>query len=303
MNTPLTWCDAIFVINLAKRTDRWEQSRDELRKIGVHYMNDPGSVRFPHVAQTWRFDAYGDLLDHTGKVNGNVGCTNSHRAVLELIAFHRYERALVLEDDFMLRPALRETFAATFHAVTQELPADFRMLYLGGSYGENPKRRHSPHLIETNAVMTTSSYVIGWQQARRMAPHISGIGPIDSLYHRFNKEPGCFMAYPRFFVQRPGFSDLQECMSENVTSMEDAAHEDMLLEGDWIEGKPGGANPITRFVSKVQRREISDPAQLHGTQVIVEGVTYVVTRLQLPPHFPPAPWFRGEPATYHLRLP
>lgn len=300
MNTPANWLNAVFLINLAKRTDRMEQATVEMRKI------DQLNSSVPHwdgIAATFhRFDAYGGLIDHNGKVNGNLGCTNSHRAVLELIAFHRYEKALVIEDDIMLRPSQAETFAANFDAVTRELPDDWKMLYLGGSYGENPKRRYSPHLIETNAVMTTSSYVVGWQQARHMAPHISGIGPIDSLYHRFNKEPGCFMAYPRFFVQRPGYSDLQERDSEHITSMEDAAHEDMLLEGTWENGRPAGHTPAL-FRGKVQRREISEPTQLNGTQVIVEGQLYIVTGIQLPVHFPPHSWFRGEWANYSLRLP
>jgi hypothetical protein len=299
MNTPANWIDAVFLINLAKRTDRLAQANEELAKIGI-----AGCAKYVGGLAKYvtRFDAYGDLRDEDGRVNGNRGCTASHRAVLELIAFHRYERALVLEDDFMLRPAMAETFAHTFNAMTQELPADWRMLYLGGSYGENPKRRHSPHLIETNAVMTTSSYVIGWQQARRMAPHISGIGPIDSLFHRFNKEPGCFMTCPRLFVQRPSYSDLTERMAENVTSMEDAAHEDMLLEGKWETEAPTNGH-TTLFRGKVQRREVSEASQLAGTEVIVEGQLYIVVKAHLPQHLPFAPWFRGEAATYALRLP
>ncbi len=293
MNAPFNWFDAVFLINLAKRQDRLAQAEEQLRAIGL------GGWREPVVN---RFDAYGDLRDDDGRVNGNRGCTASHRGVLELIAFHRYERALVLEDDFMLRPVMKETFTATFNAVTQELPQNWRMLYLGGSYGENPKRRHSHHLIETNAVMTTSSYVLGWQQARKMATHVHGIGPIDSIYHRFNREPGCFMACPRFFVQRQGFSDLQEKETENTTSMEDSAHEDMLLEGKWDKAPPENGHTAL-FVGKVQRREISDPTQLNGTQVIVAGHTYVVAKIELPPHYPPHPWFRGEWCRYYLRLP
>ncbi len=34
--------------------------------------------------------------------NGNMGCTASHRGVLELICHHRWQRTLILEDDFMI---------------------------------------------------------------------------------------------------------------------------------------------------------------------------------------------------------
>lgn len=293
MNTPADWFDAIFIINLARRLDRWMEAMNEANLCQFQWAWEP--------VKTFRVEAYAGLLDHTGKPNGNLGCTNSHRAVLELIAFHQYERALVLEDDFMLRPAIAPDFPQLFDATVRELPADWRMFYLGGSYGENPKGRHSPHLIETNAVMTTSSYCVGWQQARRMAPQIYGVGPIDSLYHRFNREPGCFMASPRFFVQRPSYSDLTERMAENVTSMEDSAHEDMLLEGHW-EVRPDGNLPGT-FHGTVQRREISTVDQLNGTPVIVERQPYIVVSIRLPFHHPPRPWFKGESCLYVLRRP
>ena len=285
MNTITNWCDAVFVINLAKRLDRLEQSICELSKIGVPAGTHPKATRF---------EAYADLIDHNGKPNGNFGCTSSHRALLELIAFHRYNRALVLEDDFMLRPKVEGQLNLIFDAVVRELPDDWRILYLGGSYGENPKRRHSPHLIETNAVMTTSSYIINWRQARHMAPHISGIGPIDSLFHRFNREGGCYMACPRLFVQRPSFSDLTERMAENVTSMEDATHEEMLLDGQ-VEV----LGPRLILNGRLQRRELAAPHDMDGTQVIVEGKLYTILSLQLPQHR--ASWFRDEPVTYILK--
>ncbi len=294
MNTPANWFDAVFVINLASRLDRWRSILRELETLGLNRGQPP---------YLQRFNAYGGLIDHNGKVNGNLGCTSSHRAVLELIAFNRYDRALVLEDDTVIRPSVMGDLFRHFDAITQQLPPDWRMLYLGGSYGENPKRRHSSHLIETNAVMTTSSYVINWRHARRMAPDISGIGPIDSLYHKFNREPGCFMAYPRLFVQAPGYSDLTERQSENTTSMEDEAHEDMLLEGVWDhanEPTEADAQSGGKFLGKVQRREISEPHQLDGTQVIVNGVLYTVVSIQLPAQFPPRPWFRASPCVYNL---
>lgn len=296
MNTPASWFDAVFIINLDRRTDRWAQAQREAEKILL-----PDSLY-------QRFSAYGYLVDETANINGNLGCTTSHRAVLEIIAHHHYERALVLEDDFMLRPKrahekrwdMERDFFGLFDAVTQELPCDWKMLYLGGQYAENPKRRYSPHLIETNGVLTTSSYVVGWKQARHMAPHIQGIGPIDNLYHRFNRERGCFMAFPRFFVQRPGLSDLTGRIDENATAMEDEHHEDMLLEGEWQAGYPaGGAYAV--YKSKLNRRELSDPSQLTGTHQIVDGQLYICTAAQLPAH--PRPWFRGERCDYTLRLP
>lgn len=302
MNTIANWCSAVFLINLTKRPDRLKEAQQQLAAVGLFDAVAPGAEPYAAQKNFVRFEAYGDLIDQEGRNNGNMGCTNSHRALLEIIAFNRYERALVLEDDFMLRPAIAQAFPHLFHQMTLELPAAWRMLYLGGGYGEAPKRRHSEHLIETNSVMTTSSYIINWRQARRMAPYICGVGPIDSLYHGFNREGGCYMVQPRFFVQSPGYSDLQERHSSNAMSMEDEAHEDMLLSGTWETEAPTG-QLNSRFKSRVQRREVTMPSDLRGAHVIVDGQPYVVVYVEFSPHIPPRPWFRGEPCTYILRLP
>lgn len=280
--------EKIFVINLAKRTDRWEHFKTQLGRMG-----NP---------QVERFEAYGDVVDHTGKVNGNCGCTASHRALLELIAFHRWKHVLIFEDDAKVRKEVEDDtpqrklvpldltrFENLIDYMVTEA-GDYDMLYLGGSYGENPKRRHSKHVIQTNSVMTTSSYAVTWQQARKMAPYIGGVGPIDSLYHQFNRESKCFMIQPRLFVQYPNFSDLTESQCENETSMTDLAHEEMLIEGKWTMG--------SMLESRLYRRELAAPHDMDGSVVIVEGKPYRIIALDLPDHKPS--WFRGEPVTYQL---
>ena len=200
----------VYLITLPRRRDRIEHAEKELDKCNLRDV-------------TW-FDGY-DKPIYEGTPNGNMGCTASHRALLELIAFNGYERVLVLEDDFLaLYPDVNEKFAE----MIKEVPKDFDLLYLGGHYSEPPIARVSPHVIRCGRMSTTSSYAITWQHARRMAPYISGIGPIDCLYSGFAKDNKHYIFQPRLFAQYTSHSDLCDHTRDNVPCMTDTRHENMV---------------------------------------------------------------------------
>lgn len=200
--------DRIFVINLASRPDRRKHAEEQLAQLGI-------------TKAEW-FPAYNRPIDHNGIPNGNMGCTASHRAILEIIAYDKTPRTLVLEDDFTIAVNSPPQW---FDGMIKEVPETWEMLYLGGHYGEPPIERVSPHVIRIGRMLTTSSYGITWQMARKMAPYICGIGPIDSLYGGFhNKEHECYIFDPRMFVQYANFSDLQDRDMDNTACMLDQSH-------------------------------------------------------------------------------
>ena len=196
--------DHILCINLGPRTDRWEHVQAECKK---------------HDFTVERFEGY--IIDQYPTRDGNTGCTASHRGVLEVVAYHRWNRVLVLEDDFeVIVPNLNEAFAEA----VSELNEEWDFLYLGGSYQSDPQYRHSKHIIRNNGMHTTSSYGITWQAARRIAPAIYGIGPIDTLYADRAKFMRSFTIDPRLMVQMTSYSDLQNRVCENAGSMTDPHH-------------------------------------------------------------------------------
>lgn len=280
MNPLEAFCDKIIVIGLARRTDRRLAFVREMEKIGV--------------ANYQWFDGYDRPEDHNGKPSGNKGCTESHRAVLDVIAFHRWNRVAVFEDDAMVRPEFLESFSAVLSKAINEIPAHAKLTYLGGGYGCNPVRRVSPQIIEIKRMLTTSSYIITGQMAREMAPHIGGIGPIDNLFNGFTEKGSCYCIYPRLFIQRETYSDLTDQTVNYEGSMTDANHEEMLLDGT-VERL--GERLILN--GRLQRRELAASHDMDGTQVIVEGKIYTIVSLQLPSHR--ASWFRNEPVTYILK--
>lgn len=202
--------DKIFCINLDRRPDRWRHAKEQMDLYGLKKVE--------------RFSGH-DQVRINGTVNGNAGCTNSHRALLEIIAYHKWDKVLVLEDDFQIRD---RRFHQLFKDMIGEVPGDWDMLYLGGHYANAPQYRHSPHVIKFARMKTTSSYAIRWKFARQMAPYICGNSAIDELYSGFTPFGNCYIFTPRLMVQYPSYSDLTERESGNAMCMEDCEHEKMV---------------------------------------------------------------------------
>lgn len=273
MITVNQWFDKVLWINAASRTDRAAQMREQFAKFHI---------------EAERFEAHWKPVDHNARPSGNLGCTASHRGVLELITHHGWERTLVLEDDALI---LSDDFNEQFDSMIQEVPKDWDLLFLGAGYAEPPKRRVNGSVILTNGLMTTSSYGITHAMARKMAPHISGVGPIDSLFQQWQRNHHCYIFSPRLMAQRPSFSDLQEADSSNLQSMLDSRHEDMLLDGEWV-GQ-------THFKSQLNRRELAAPHDMDGEMVIIDGERFCIVGVELPSAR--GPWFAGTPVIFQLK--
>lgn len=190
----------VICINMDRRTDRWAHACAEFEKHGMTV------ERFAGIDMgSW----------------GNNGCTESHGAVLRMIVDNQWPRTLILEDDVtFLHDDMQERFAVMIGAV----PADWFILYLGAGYAEVPRARVTPNVIRVNRMKTTSSYAVTLEAAREMAPHISGIGPIDELYGQWNLSRPCYCLEPRLAIQYENYSDLQRAVLDNGASMQDGWH-------------------------------------------------------------------------------
>ena len=227
--------DQIFLINLPRRGDRLKHAMETLGKLGIEH------------SKVEVFDGYDrprpDINNPESQPNGTFGCTSSHRGVLEIIAHRRIKRALVLEDDFEFAYTnatrrFRCDPQALFDEACREIPANFDLLYLAGHYAEVPQERISKHIIRVGRMFTTSSYVITSEAARKMAPYISGIGPIDCLFSEFTKKRmdgvkllDAYCLEPRIFIQYTNHSDLHEKVENYEGCMMDGNHVKAMDEG------------------------------------------------------------------------
>ena len=228
VKTPIEeYFGTIFVLYLPRRTDRTEHVKGVLARLGI----PEGNVFwFPGVDRP---------LDHEGRPNGNLGCTSGHRAILDTIIEQELPRALIFEDDVDVaftdpqqaqiahnnpNRGLRVNPQIWFQEMLPFIPSKWDMLYLGGHYGETPVARVNGRIIKIGRMLTTSSYGITLDFAKRLAPNIQGIGPIDTLYGGFHRANDCFCTDPRLFIQYTNQSDLADKVMNNSHCMMDQNH-------------------------------------------------------------------------------
>jgi hypothetical protein len=87
-----------------------------------------------------------------------------------------------------------------------------------------PQARRSPHVIRIGRMLTTSSFGITHQFARKVAPYMSGVGPVDNLFGGFQRENECYCVDPTLFIQRKSFSDLRDRTEDYIGAMQDMNH-------------------------------------------------------------------------------
>lgn len=233
--------DSIFCVNLDRRTDRWGQAQAELTLCGIERCRRFQAVDYP--------------------LNGPIGCAMSHRRLWRHIATGDLgERVLILEDDFtfvtremlllagytdvsdtmrIFNSCVETMLARRFATMIDEVPSDWDLLYLGGSYETSPLSRVDKHVIRNNGMHTTHAYGITRAFAGRMTAHLdphyppetdAHCGGIDSALASQTKQAPEVFSYtlmPRLFIQRPlSKSDINPNASLGFPfSQVDSAHE------------------------------------------------------------------------------
>jgi hypothetical protein len=237
-----SYFDKIFVINLGRRQDRWTDCVDEFPACGIP------------IEAVERIPGY----DHP--TNGHQGCTRSHRELIRRIAEGHHDRVLVFEDDFCgitLGNLSEHGFKAgnpvwethcrlmggygnaseRFSAMTDYIPNDWDVLYLGAGYGEPPIARVNKRVIRCGFMQTTSSYGITRKHAQewtRLVNEACGEslenhpGPIDNTFGTLSHDFNYYVLQPRLFFQRKSRSDITGETNSYMFNMTDTAHEQMV---------------------------------------------------------------------------
>lgn len=217
MSTPNEFFDRIFCINLDRSPERWEHVQMECEKHNLQI------ERFSGVDAS----AYVGLPDNlrAGMANAMFGCTASHGALLNVIAYHGWRRVLILEDDFEI---LHDDFNDRFAAMMPRLPEGWELVYLGAGYGDKPLGRINDSVIMAGSIKTTSSYAVTGKYARWIAPFMCGGSAPDDLLSGFNPYHQCYVLEPRLMGQYPNTSTIWGKFTHNTQSMTDPHHVAML---------------------------------------------------------------------------
>eukprot|EP00727_Mastigamoeba_balamuthi_P002612 m51a1_g12348 hypothetical protein (671) ;mRNA; r:530970-534486 len=193
--------DRAFVINLARRADRWSAARARLDAAGAANAErfaalegDPRDPRFAALAA-----AHGARYAAAA-----AGCVRSHAAVARLALARGYARVLVLEDDAVLHA---DAAAYAARAVAG-MPGGWRLLMLGANNQRCPVPV-APALMRVADATATHAYLASADALREIAEGAEAFGrEIDVFFSRFAKAGQAYATWPLVAGQAPGFSDL-----------------------------------------------------------------------------------------------
>lgn len=215
-----TYFDAIFCINLQRSPDRWAHAQAEAAKHGITTMR-----RFEAV--DWK--DYQHLPENLrkGMDNAMYGCTASHGRLLSHIACSKWDRVLVLEDDWEVLSEVEGDLQNCFQVGLGFVPPDWDLVYLGAHYAAHPFiERINPGCFRVNEIKTTSSYAITRKHAALVAPLMVGGNAPDDVLSGLNPHCKAYCIEPRLMGQYENKSVIwdQEGPTCRSHSMRDPRH-------------------------------------------------------------------------------
>lgn len=175
------------VINLAKRTDRWNRFVASAQETGIDYIRFEAIVPSGEDLKAWRHSP------------GLLGCNLSHKKLWEQFLDTDEPYLFVLEDD-----------ARQVEEWDEVLPKEFDILYLGGnakSYAMDNMKRHDRWRI-ARRVLTTHAYVISRAGAEKALKTPILKEAVDVALWDVQAEGKSYYYDPSIFIQNPDFSDI-----------------------------------------------------------------------------------------------
>lgn len=160
-----TSIDAVIVVNLDHRTDRWARIRDHLANFApsekIHRLSAVRGTDLPGYGNTRWFRRNRRATTWAGR----AGCILSHRNALRLARENGWRRVLILEDDAQLSPEINGTTGdqlAEFLVSRTDHPG---VCYLGYTSPRGPSRllgnldrTHGLHAVR--GCSATHAYVV-----------------------------------------------------------------------------------------------------------------------------------------------
>lgn len=202
--------DSIIYINLDERKDRNKEILDEIKKVGlpkekVH--------RLSAVKRKW----------------GALGCSLSHRAVMEFIIEKGWQRTLVLEDDAGFEESrwssgIKDINKMISSSGLKNTDSKWDVIFLGGFVRDpdGPVKTEYETLWRTKNTSCTHSYIIRGEYAKKVLDHtdvaiqMMAKYPsnqkqynLDNAWSQLMTEDKWYITLPTLAYQRESYSDIE----------------------------------------------------------------------------------------------
>jgi hypothetical protein len=179
------WTDffpRIVLLNLPERTDRLIEATEELNKQNIPF----------------------ELVNAIKNEKGAEGLRDTMVKLFKECIENGTERLLVFEDDVEW---LDFDVAGTMDAVIQQLPDNFRLLYLGSQCSRGFTHYHSPNLLPVIGAFATHACAYSLKVMKECVGRIGS--PIDNwLCDEIQPLGDCYQTFPMLASQRDGFSSI-----------------------------------------------------------------------------------------------
>jgi len=183
MNKWTEFFDCIYLINLAKRTDRLLEAAEQLEKFDIPYKRVCAIERD----------------------NGAEGLRDTMIQIFTEALEQGYKNILVFEDDVLF---LEEDLNYIMDKVVVQLPEDYRILLLGAQYSNGFTHFHSPNLLPVIGAFATHAAGYSALAMREIVDLNLGF-PIDNwMVNEIQPRGGTYGTYPLLATQREGYSDI-----------------------------------------------------------------------------------------------
>lgn len=190
--------DCIYIINLAHRRDRLDvimksaaKAKLNIDKIKIFKAIDGTQLDIP---LTWKF------------MPTELGCLQSHLAVLENAQQENYKNILVLEDDLTFCRNFKKKLANA----TNELPRNWNMLYLY-SYHYLPARYYSQNLNKCVSTLSTVAYAVSQTSIPFLIDKIKTENQlVDVVFASQHQTINAFATKKKLCIHYDGYSDVKQ---------------------------------------------------------------------------------------------
>lgn len=183
-----------YVINLKRRDDRLK------------------SLNLPFHYEVFEATDGKEKFSQFGKMQGHIGCLDSHRRLFSFAKENNIDTLMVMEDDI----EVDKNFNEKLDNIMSQLPEDWDLLYLGG-WNVGEKNSYSVLLDVAEKVYTTHSFIVKNKFFDIIIETLNSRDwKVDVLLSEALPKGKCFISNPTIAWQREGFSDIENKITNNI---------------------------------------------------------------------------------------